>query len=506
METIDQAVQEALWTAISDVVLVLDSQGRYRKIVPANPGLLAKPPAELMDQTLHDVFPAAQADTFLGYIRHALATGQTVSAEYALNLPNRDGETWFAATISPISDGTVVWVARDINERKRLEEQLRQSQKMQIIGQLAAGAVHDFNNLLTIIGGYTQLLLRVTPSDHPHHQDLKRISKTTDRAATLIRQLLAFVRREATQSIMLNLNDVLTDLFKLLGRVMGSDITLITSLAPDLDWVRADPGQIEQVLLNLVVNARDAMPAGGQLIIETANITLTNAGARTSTILEPGAYIRLTVTDTGMGMDDEIRAHIFEPFFTTKPTDQGTGLGLAVVLNVIKEHKGHIDVSSKPGSGTTFRIYLPACQPSSPDLSADTSKLRAQPAGPPPGNATILLVEDEPLIRELIQVTLEISSYTVLSAADARQAIELFQTHQHRIALLISDVGLPDSSGPALYQTLFTKTPSLKVLFISGYSGDRLQHYGLTPGVPFLQKPFTLPDLIKKVREVLDRR
>jgi signal transduction histidine kinase/DNA-binding response OmpR family regulator len=395
---------------------------------------------------------------------------------------------------------------RSLKELKRTQAQFVQAQKMEAIGTLAGGVAHDFNNLLTVINGFAELMRFQLSLNDPCQQSLEKILCASKSAVALVRQLLAFSRREAARPVVLDLNGVTTEALKLLGRVIGEDVELITHLAPDLAPVHADPGQMEQVLMNLAVNARDAMPGGGKLTIETANLALDESSAYAQVEMEPGEYVLLTVSDTGVGIDDEVLAHIFEPFFTTKPKGKGTGLGLATVYGIVGQHGGHIHVYSEPGQGTTFRIYFPVYQPSPDAGPEETAEPQVLGVALPTGVETLLVAEDETSVRELIQVTLEGCGYTVLSASDAQQAIELFRAQRDGIGLLISDVVMPDVAGPVLYQTLVEEAPALKVLFLSGYTGDIVRGRGVLQDVPFLPKPFSPIDLARKVRQVLDNR
>ncbi len=395
-------------------------------------------------------------------------------------------------------------LAYDVTERRHLEEQLRQSQKMEAVGRLAGGVAHDFNNLLTAISGYTQLLLEETPDGDPRHRDLEEIYKHTRRASDLVRQLMLFSRRKLTKPVVCNLNLILKDILKLLRRVIGEDIELVTHLPADLERIRADPGQIEQVLVNLAVNARDAMPEGGRLTIETANLAAAPLGAGAVPELAPGPWVALTVSDDGHGMDRETLSHIFEPFFTTKPEGQGSGVGLAVVYSVVRQHGGSIRVHSEPGRGATFHIYLPAARAPFEPLAPDAAVTDAAARAALRGTEILLLVEDETAVRDLIQRALEDYGYTVLSASDPRQAARLFEAHRSSIDLLIADVVMPVTDGPTLYQILAGDKPDLKVLFLSGYTGEVLRGQGVLKDAPFLQKPLDLAELAQTVRSILD--
>jgi PAS domain S-box-containing protein len=380
----------------------------------------------------------------------------------------------------------------DIRARKQLEERLRQAERLQSIGQLAGGVAHDFNNLLTIINGYTDLLLDQVAPDHPWHSFVEEVHKAGERAAALTRQLLAFGRRQFLQPVVLDLNREVTQLGELLRRLIGARIQLVTELDPALQPIRADRSQIEQVLLNLVVNARDAMPQGGRLTIATANVILGEADVLARPELRPGAYVRLTVSDTGCGMAPQTRARIFEPFFTTKEIGKGTGLGLATVYGIVKQSGGHIEFTSELGRGTSFWIDLPAvaAQPLDPgELLPDLADL-------PRGSETILLVEDEAAVRLLARRVLQQSGYVVLDAPDGPAALQLVARHEGPIHLL---------SGPELVHRLQSARPEIKVLYISGYAENTLgQHSVAAAEVRLLKKPFPPTDLVRAVREVLD--
>ena len=409
-----------------------------------------------------------------------------------------------SVTISPVRDanGTLVGsskIVRDISERNKLEAQLRQAQIMEAIGQLAGGIAHDFNNLLLVINGYSQLMMARFKTGDRNYHDLELIYKTGERAAALTRQLLAFSRQQVLQPVVLNLNAVTDDMNKLLRRLLREDIELTTILAPSLRRVKADPGQIEQVIVNLVVNARDAMPNGGKIIIETANVELDAEYCRSRGDLSPGCYVMLAVTDNGEGMQAAVKVKIFEPFFTTKPKGQGTGLGLATVFGVVKQSNGHIEVYSEVGSGTSFKLYLPVT------LEASSSDAFHKQVNTPVGDELILVVEDEVDVREIVRNFLEMSGYTVLVAANGVAALALCEQHDGLIHLLITDVIMPDMGGPELAAAIRTKYSGIKVLFMSGYTNDAAFHdvKAETPGA-FIQKPFTPVNLVRKVREILD--
>jgi PAS domain S-box-containing protein len=394
----------------------------------------------------------------------------------------------------------VLAVTKDMTERRSLEQQLRLSQKMEAVGQLAGGVAHDFNNLLTIILGYSILLLRELGPEDPRRAPLEGIKEAGDRAAALTQQLLAFSRRQVLAPQVLDLNAVVADMEEMLRRLIGEDIDLLTVLKPELGLIKADRSQIEQILMNLVVNARDAMPTGGKLTIETAAAELDEAYARRHPGVTPGAHVMLAVSDTGHGMDEATRARIFEPFFTTKEKGKGTGLGLAVVYGIAKQSGGSIWVYSEPGRGTTFKVYLPR-------VEAVPEKAAAVPVNERShrGTETVLLVEDEAAVRSFVREILQSNGYVVLEASQAGEALEACERHAAPIHLLLTDVVLPATSGPELAGRLKSLRPEAKILYMSGYTDNAVVHHGvLEPHVALLQKPFTPAALLRKVREVLE--
>jgi nitrogen-specific signal transduction histidine kinase/ActR/RegA family two-component response regulator len=393
-----------------------------------------------------------------------------------------------------------VLVSRDITERRRLEVQFLQSQKMESVGRLAGGIAHDFNNLLTAITGYTGLALDSLPSDHSAHADLQEIQRAANRAAALTNQLLSFARKRVIEPSIFGLNDLIRDMESLLRRLIGEEVVLIIRLDPQLGPIRADPGQIEQVLVNLVVNARDAMSTGGMLTIVTSNAQLDGAYARQHTGATAGAYALLSVSDTGVGMPREVQAHIFEPFYTTKEHSKGTGLGLATCYGIVKQHGGYIWFSSEVGQGSTFNVYLPRV-----DGPADPLPRHSKPTQMPRGDETVLLVEDEPTLRTLTARVLRDLGYTVLEAAHGAQAIELVLAQTQPLQLLLTDIVMPGMRGNQLAEQLVDRLPNLKVLFMSGYAGSALDVQDwLGARAAFLQKPFSSDLLARKLREVLD--
>ena len=393
-----------------------------------------------------------------------------------------------------------VGVQTDVTERRKLEEQFRQSQKMEAVGQLAGGVAHDFNNLLTVITGYSEILLGNFRPNDPLYGFIEQIRKAGERAATLTRQLLAFSRKQMLVPIVLDLNSLVAEIEKMLSRLIGEDISLKFAAAKNLWKVKVDPGQMEQVVMNLVVNARDAMPQGGKLTIETANIELDEAFAASHPEVSAGKYVMLAVADTGIGMNEAIRARIFEPFFTTKGPEKGTGLGLATVYGIVKQSGGRIDVYSEPGLGTTFKVYLPRAVE-----ELTKSKLEITKPTPSSGHETILLVEDEEGVRTLARVILSRSGYKILEAKNGGEALLICQSHQGPIEIMVTDVVMPNMSGHQLAQHVRPLRPEMKVLYLSGYTDDAIVRHGIIDSdMPFLQKPFTAEGLSRKVREVLD--
>ena len=392
---------------------------------------------------------------------------------------------------------------RRFDDLQALEDQtaqLRQAQKMESIGQLAGGVAHDFNNLITVVTGYCQVLLKRLDPGGPERTFVEQIGKAGDGAATLTRQLLAFSRKQVLQPERLDLNQLVADVAKMLGRLIGEDIELAAELDSGLAQVYADPGQLEQVLVNLALNARDAMPQGGELTIETANVELDEPYVRQHVGAQPGAYVMLAVSDTGLGMDAATRARIFEPFFTTKEPGQGTGLGLAMVYGIVKQSGGNIWVYSEPGQGTVFKVYLPRAdevnEVACPDKPAAES-LR--------GRETIMLVEDNDALRELARLTLVEYGYHVLTACQGEESLQICAQRQEPVHLLVTDVVMPGMGGPELAGLLAPQRPEMKVLYVSGYTDRTIVRNGaLQPGTAFLPKPFKPDDLGRKVREVLD--
>ncbi len=392
------------------------------------------------------------------------------------------------------------FIVDDVTEQRALEERLRQTQKMEAVGRLAGGIAHDFNNLLTAILGSVDFLRRALGPDHPEHAETEEIQKAAVRAADLTRQLLAFSRQQVLAPKVLELDALVTNLEKMLRRLIGEDLELHFVPKAPRAAVRADPGQLEQVIVNLVVNARDAMPRGGRLTIESTVVDLDAAYAWEHGTVEPGRYVMLAVTDTGVGIDRAAQARLFEPFFTTKEFGKGTGLGLATVYGIVKQSGGYIWVYSEPGRGATFKVYLPRVEQAGEPVAIPQPPARALG-----GTETILLAEDEPAVRNLARRVLEKHGYKLLLAATGWHGVRLAEQHGSPIDLLVTDVVMPEMGGRELAQRLTTRQPSLKVLYLSGYTDDAIVHHGvLDAGVAFLQKPFKPDELVRKIREVLD--
>jgi PAS domain S-box-containing protein len=416
----------------------------------------------------------------------------TKSGKYAL---------WEVTVSPPVvgGPGHILGIARDITERRHLEEQLRHAQKMEAVGRLAGGVAHDFNNLLTVINGIAELALTKLQESDPLHGKLGEIRSAGERAAALTRQLLAFSRKQILEPVVLNLNTVMADVEKMLRRLIGEDIKLVVVAAADLANVRADPGQIEQVIVNLAVNARDAMPKGGTLTIETRNVEIDEAHAARLQSVPPGPYVMLAVSDTGVGMEEATRERIFDPFFTTKDPGKGTGLGLSTVYGIVKQSGGSIWVYGEVGKGCTFKMYLPrveeAARRSRPARTATAAR----------GTETILIVEDEEAVRRLAEEILVSAGYTVLAAANGGEALLLLERHSELVHLVLTDVVMPGMSGPELAEQLGKIHPRKRILYTSGFPANAIAHHGtLDEGTHFIGKPYAVADLTRKVREVLD--
>jgi len=483
--------------------LALD--GRWVKVPPTLCDLLGYTEQELLALEVADVAHPEDLEADLAE-RQRLIRGEARSYDLLMRLLRRDGRVvWFYSNISVVQDaaGTPLYFLaylRDVSERKLLEEQLRQAQKMEAVGQLAGGVAHDFNNLLTAIIGNTELLLGTIDLDDRRRLDVQEISRAAHRAATLTRQLLAFSRRQVLQPRIVDLNGVVTELTAMLRRIIGEHVELRLQLEPGLGRVLADAGQLEQVITNLAVNARDAMPSGGTLTIRTANVAQAEAlpsGPESSPLLGP--LVELSVSDDGLGMDERTQARLFEPFFTTKELGRGTGLGLATVYGIVRQSGGHIRVATRLHHGSTFTIYLPMAEgtPESDVEAGGWSEL-------PGGTGTILVVEDEDAVRYLACRVLRGNGYRILEAGDPAAAIRIVKAEGQPVDLLVTDIVMPGMSGPALAERLIAGCPDLKVLYITGYAAEAIERQGALPaGGALLEKPFTAQQLVDSVRQAL---
>jgi two-component system cell cycle sensor histidine kinase/response regulator CckA len=443
---------------------------------------------EFRDMTLPDVqVPEQEVTAPTVVMQHRTKSNRLIEVETAVH------DIEYAGRKAQLT------VLLDVTGRRQLEDQLRQAQKMEAVGMLAGGVAHDFNNLLTIISGYSQLILNnLSPTD-PNRHSAEQIMKAGERAAALTKQLLAFSRRQVLQPRVFELNKLVTSLSTMLQRLIGEDVELRLVLPSEVGRVSADPGQIEQVLMNLAVNARDAMPQGGILTIETSNRQIGEDYTGRHITVKPGNYIQLSVSDTGSGMDQATKARLFEPFFTTKAPGRGTGLGLSTVFGIVKQSGGNVEVYSEPGHGTSVKVYLPSIDQQAFIEAADQRRKIAR------GTETILLAEDDEMVRSLVRETLEREGYKVLESADPVEARRIADHHKGKIQLLITDVVMPKLSGRELADQLIRRRPELKVLYMSGYTDNAVLNSGiLHQDVAFLQKPFTPSALAEKVREVLE--
>jgi two-component system cell cycle sensor histidine kinase/response regulator CckA len=482
------------------VLWTVDRDLRFTSALGAGFARLKIKPNELLGMSLLDYFETSD-QTFLPIAAHRRAVA---GEPMTFHVEWKSGS--YACHVEPLrdSDGQVsgaICMSLDITDRKQLEEQLRQAQKMEAVGRLAGGIAHDFNNLLMVIQGYSDLLVERLPGGDPLRRNAEQIQMASQRASSLTRQLLAFSRKQMLAPKILNVQSVVAEMEKILRRLIGEDIQLETSSAPDLGLVKADRSQIEQVILNLAVNARDAMPQGGRLTIETANVELDSSYSHPPAVLSPGRYVMLAVTDNGCGMDAETQAHVFEPFFTTKEKGKGTGLGLATVYGVVKQSGGYVWVYSEPGRGTSFKIYLPRIEETAVPASRDG---KSDMQIPQRGSETILLVEDEKGVRELAREYLASSGYTVIEAEDGHTALELAAMHVGPIHLLLTDVVMPGISGRELAERVGQIRPGIKIIYMSGYTDQAVVHHGILQNdAVLLQKPFTLMTLAGKLREIL---
>jgi signal transduction histidine kinase/ActR/RegA family two-component response regulator/HAMP domain-containing protein len=467
-------------------------------------GAAGKPRDPSLKSFLDVIHPADKADVEES-LQRAARSGERCDLDFRVLDPG--GRTrWLTlrgqtADGSPGSSVRVVGLVMDVTDRRQLEEQLLQSQKLEAIGRLAGGVAHDFNNLLTGILGYASFALKTVAPNHPARNDIIEIERAGVRAAALTGQLLSYARRQMVAPKLVRLNDLIDNLENLLRRLLGEDISLETKHDDDLWQARIDPGQFEQVIINLAVNGRDAMPRGGRLTIETRNCTLDESYSYQHPDVAPGEYVMLAVADSGHGMDSATQARIFEPFFTTKEQGKGTGLGLAVCYGIVKQAGGHVWVYSEPGRGTTFKVFLPR----STDEEELDGVLESTDRAPLAGTETVLVVEDEPVVRSLAVRALVDQGYRVLQAPDGQAALTTSRAYEGEVHLLVTDVVMPGMNGKELADRLVADRPGIRVLYVSGYTDHAVVRHGvLEEGIAFLSKPFDLRDLVRTVREVLD--
>jgi len=496
--------QRLLETAFNAILLIDGTSGRIVEANDRAETLFGMSKSEIIGIS-HDVLHGNE-DLVCPIERLIQARGAQKFMSGEAELRRKDGKlvpVEISASFTVLGDKPVVLsIIHDVSERKALEQQLLQSQKMEAVGRLAGGVAHDFNNILTAVLGYADRMLSRIDQRDPLYVEVQQVRRAGGIAANVAKQLLAFSRKQMLQPRTFSLNSAVNDIRTMIQRLLPEQVTVNFVLAPDLGNVKADPTQIEQVVLNLVINARDAMPDGGTLTIETANAGLDENYARSHAEVEPGRYVMLAISDTGTGMDAETQEHLFEPFFTTKKRGEGTGLGLSTVYGIVKQSGGHVWVYSEVGKGTTFKIYLPRVE--GVDEYAIAGPASAQTIG---GSETVLLVEDEEIVRNLAALELEDQGYRVLRACSGEDATDVARKFDGPIELIITDVVMPGMGGKALYEKLKQSRPELKVLYMSGYTEDAIAHHGvLDPGVAFLEKPFTPESLGRKIRQVLDEK
>jgi PAS domain S-box-containing protein len=503
----DPRLLSAALACAANAVLITDRAGRITWVNPAFTELTGYSFDEVAGETPRILKSDTHDKAFYAELWSTILAGKVWKGEI-VNRRKDATEYTELQTITPVASESgeithFISIKEDVTERKALEEQFRQSQKMEAVGRLAGWVAHDFNNLLTAILGYTELLLVDAPPADPSREDLGAVKNAAERATALTRQLLAFGRRQALSPKILNLNRTVESLEKMLRRVIGEDVTLVTRLDPMLAATKADPGQLEQVLMNLAVNARDAMPDGGQLVIETKNVTLDDAYTNQRTVIHPGNYVMFSVSDTGVGLSKEEVERVFEPYFMTKGAREdkkvGSGLGLSTVYGIVKQSGGYIWAHSASGSGTTFKVYLPAAEGIEDSHAEDSYSFSRA------GTETILLVEDEEDVRKLARRVLIESGYGVVEARNGAEALIAANEHEGRIELMLTDVIMPLMNGPEVARRQASLRPEMKVLFMSGYTDGSLSQKGLLePGTELLQKPFPPSALLERVRKALD--
>ena len=495
-----------LLQAFPDLYFRLDASGKILDVKTGSDADLHVPSSQLLGKRIQDDPSKRVGEEFAEAIARIRRTQSLVSIEYAMKL--RGEQKYFEARLLPLPENQILVIVRNITQRKQAEEalrmseeQLRQAQKMEAVGRLAGGVAHDFNNLLTVISGHCELLIEQVKTGNLSRESVEEVQNAAQRASQLTRQLLAFSRKQVLQPKALQLNGVVVGIEKMTRRLIGEDIELRTILNESLGQIMADPGQIEQVILNLVVNARDAMPRGGRILIETDNVTLDQKTSYKHHELNPGQYVMLAITDTGVGMTDSVKEHLFEPFFTTKEHGKGTGLGLATCFGIVRQSGGDIRVYSEPDRGTAFKICFPRI-----DQRAATESAPSPNTSLSHGSETVLLVEDEISVRRLAASVLRKYGYIVHEAGDGVEALQLLSSdHSPKLDLIISDMIMPRMGGKELLERVRMKLPEVKVLLVSGYTDDALADHGaLGPGISFLEKPFSPKQLAQRVREVLE--
>ena len=490
-----------------------DTKGCYQVANPAVARMFHRTPSGLIGKTFHELLPPDTVEVFTERIHKVVGTRGPVTVEDCL--PNQEGELHFNTTLFPLFDSSgevrsIGAIAHDVTdqkeaekEREKLQNQLSQAQKMESVGRLAGGVAHDFNNMLAIINGYAEMTIEMMRPEDPLYENLVEIHNAGKRSAEIVNQLMAFARQQTIKPVELDLNDSLSSMLKMLQRLIGENINLTWSPGNNLWPVKIDPSQLDQIMVNLAANARDAISDIGKLTIETRNVALDQEYCRNHPDLIPGQYVMLAVSDDGCGMEKDVQDHLFEPFFTTKEIGRGTGLGLPTVYGIARQNNGCINVYSEPGRGTTFTIYLPRhdAQEASPGNTGGAAEQL------PTGSGCILLVEDEAAILQMAKIMLEKLGYTVLTAARPELAIKVAEEYDGKIDLLMTDVVMPEMNGKDLALQLLACNPALKTLFMSGYTADVIAHHGiLEEGVKFIQKPFSLKDMAAKVRKAIDHK
>ena len=492
------AWQRQIFEGSRDAAFVSDEQARFVAVNRAAAELTGYSREELLGMGIPDLHDEPDLAAYRAFHQRILRGEQILSGALIRRKDGSKVTVEFNNRLITIGGRRFMHTAgRDMTERLQLEAQLRQAQKMEAVGRLAGGVAHDFNNLLTVIQGYAELLGASLSNDPERSESLGEIVRAAERAAALTRQLLAFSRRQVLETRVLDLAAVVADTEKMLRRLIGEDVEVVVVRPATLGHVKADPGQIEQVLLNLAVNSRDAMPGGGRLTLELADVTLDAPLATSHDSIPSGRYVVVSVRDTGNGMDTETLSHLFEPFFTTKEKGKGTGLGLATVFGIVKQSGGYVDVASAPGAGTTFRVYLPRSD------ARTTSGVRPRVSSRT-GSETVLVVEDEAAVRNLVRAVLERKGYVMLVAQNGAAALELVDKHTGVIHVLLTDVVMPGMNGRELAALVTARRPKVKVIFMSGYTADVPAEFGAEGGPAFLSKPFNERTLTLKLREVLD--